>query len=92
MFQNGIDDAALYPVAMGPWGASAEGDTTSLGQVSDGAFQCAVMCTHWEYTLDRAYLKKVWPVLDKTANFFLKWCEKEVMGGPRSVAAYRYNV
>ena len=89
---NGIDDAALYPVAMGPWGASAEGDTTSLGQVSDGAFQCAVMCTHWEYTLDRAYLKKVWPVLDKTANFFLKWCEKEVMGGPRSVAAYRYNV
>ena len=23
---NGIDDAALYPVAMGPWGASAELD------------------------------------------------------------------
>ena len=85
---NGIDDAALYPVAKGPWGASAEGDTISLGQVSDGAFQCAVMCTHWEYTLDRAYLKKAWPVLDKTANFFLKWCEKEATpdGG------YRYNV
>ncbi len=88
---NGIDDAALYPVALGPWGAAAERDAF-LGQISDGAFQCAVMCTHWEYTLDRAYLKKVWPVLDKTANFFLKWCEKEVVGGPRSVAAYRYNV
>ena len=85
---NGIDDAAFYPVALGPWGAPAEGDDSHWSQVSDGAFQCAVMCTHWEYTLDRAYLKKVWPVLDKTANFFLKWCEKEATpdGG------YRYNV
>ena len=84
---NGIEDAALYPVALGPWGAAAERDAF-LGQISDGAFQCAVMCTHWEYTLDRAYLKKVWPVLDKTANFFLKWCEREATpdGG------YRYNV
>ena len=85
---GGIDDAALYPVALGPWGTSAEGHGSHWSQVSDGAFQCAVMCTHWEYTLDRAYLKKVWPVLDKTANFFLKWCEKEATpdGG------YRYNV
>ncbi|MBR6734598.1 MAG: hypothetical protein IKL96_09395 [Kiritimatiellae bacterium] len=89
---GGIDDAALYPVALGPWGTSAEGHGSHWSQISDGAFQCAVMCTHWEYTLDRAYLKKVWPVLDKTANFFLKWREKEAMGGPRSVAAYRYNV
>ena len=94
---NGIDDAALYPVAMGPWGSSAEGDTAFLSQVSDGAFQCAVICTHWEYTLDRAYLKKVWPVLDKTANFFLKWCEKEELVGSRvpryrGAAEYRYNV
>ena len=84
---NGIDDAALYPVALGPWGAAAERDAF-LGQISDGAFQCAVMCTHWEYTLDRAYLKKVWPVIDKTANFFLKWCEKEVL----ATGGYRYNV
>ena len=85
---NGIDDAAFYPVALGPWGASAEGGDCHWSQVSDGAFQCAVMCTHWEYTLDRAYLKKVWPVLDKTANFFLKWCEKEATPN----GGYRYNV
>ncbi len=54
---DGIDDAALYPVALGPWGVSTHGDDAFLGQISDGAFQCAVMCTHWEYTLDRAYLK-----------------------------------
>ncbi len=85
---NGIDDAAFYPVALGPWGTSAEGEDSHWSQVSDGAFQCAVMCTHWEYTLDRAYLKKVWPVLDKTANFFLKWCEKERL----DTGGYRYNV
>ena len=89
---DGIDDAALYPVSLGPWGASAEGADSHWSQVSDGVFQCAVMCTHWEYTLDRAYLKKVWPVLDKTANFFLKWREKEAAGGSRPAAAYRYNV
>ena len=85
---NGIEDAAFYPVALGPWGTSAEGHDSHWSQVSDGAFQCAVMCTHWEYTLDRSYLKKVWPVLDKTANFFLKWCEREAAPG----GGYRYNV
>ena len=85
---NGIDDAAFYPVALGPWGASAEGSDSHWSQVSDGVFQCAVMCTHWEYTLDREYLMKVWPVLDKTANFFLKWCEKEALAN----GGYRYNV
>jgi len=85
---GGIDDAALYPVALGPWGTSAEGHGSHWSQVSDGAFQCAVMCTHWEYTLDRAYMKKVWPVLDKTANFFLRWREKETTPN----GGYRYNV
>ena len=85
---DGIDDAALYPVAIGPRGVSTYDDDAYLGQVSDGAFQCSVMCTHWEYTLDRAYLRKVWPVLDKTANFFIKWCERE----PTANGGYRYNV
>jgi len=85
---NGIANAALFPVALGPWGVSAEGDLKHWGQISDGVFQCALMCTHWEYTLDRAYLKKVWPLLEATANFFRAWCEKE----PLSDGGYRYNV
>ncbi len=84
----GIDDAALYPVSLGPWGTAPEGDGTLWSQISDGAFQCALMCTHWEYTHNRDYLKKVWPVLDKTANFFLKWCEKESLPN----GTYRYVV
>lgn len=84
----GIDDAALYPVALGPWGAAPEGHGALWSQVSDGVFQVAVMCTHWEYTLDREYLRKVWPLMEKTANFFLKWREKESMPG----GGYRYNI
>ena len=89
-YLNAHPDAAFYPVALGPWGASAEGEDIHWSQISDGVFQCAVMCTHWEYTLDRNYLKKVWPVLDKTANFFLKWCEKEI--ATDGTNRYRYNV
>ncbi|MBQ9431986.1 MAG: hypothetical protein IJU44_10605 [Kiritimatiellae bacterium] len=85
---NGIDDAALFPVSLGPWGTAPEGHDSLWSQISDGVFQCAVICTHWEYTLDRDYLKKVWPLLDKTANFFLAWCEKE----PAGDGGYRYNV
>ncbi len=85
---NGIDDAVLFPVSLGPWGVAPEGDDSLWSQVSNGAFQCAFICTHWEYTLDREYLKKVFPLLDKTANFFMAWCEKETLSG----GSYRYNV
>lgn len=85
---DGIDDAALFPVGLGPWGVSSEGDRSQLCQISDGVFNCAVACTHWEYTLDRNYLKKVWPLLDKTANFFIKWSEREETAD----GGYRYVV
>jgi len=85
---DGIPDAAHFPVALSPYGVSAEGNDSHWSQISDGVFQCAPYCTHWEYTLDREYLKHVWPLLDKTANFFLKWCEKET----RPDGSYRYLV
>lgn len=85
---GGIAGAALYPVALGPRGVSAEGDNQYWSQISDGAFQCAFFCTHWEYTLDGAYLAKVWPLLERTANFMLAWREKEALPG----GGYRYNI
>lgn len=84
--RNGIADAALFPVGLGPWGVSSEGDDQFWNQTLNGPFQTAAVCTYWEYTLDRAYLKKVWPLLDRVANFYLKWCEKETLPDGR----YRY--
>ena len=85
---DGIDDAALYPVSLGPRGSAPEGPDSIWSQISNGAFVCAVMCTHWEYTLDRNYLKKAWPVLDKTANFLMKWAEREDLPS----GGYRYSI
>jgi len=84
--RRGIPDAALYPVGLGPWGVSSEGDDVFLNQTLNGPYQAAVFCTYWKYTLDRDYLLRVWPVLDKVANFYLAWCEREALPNGR----YRY--
>ena len=73
---DGIDDAALYPVSLGPRCTAPEGHGSLWSQVSDGVFQCAVMCTHWEYTLDRAYMKiprRKQNHLQKTKNSVIRW-------------------
>jgi len=85
---DGIPDAALFPVGLGPWGVSSEGDKQYWKQTLNGAFQAALACTTWEYTLDEDYLLKTWPFLDRVANFYLKWCEREELGDGR----HRYIV
>jgi hypothetical protein len=83
---DGIDDAALFPVTIGPWGTAPAGHTQFWCQTMNGPFNTAAVCAYWEYTLDRDYLKRCWPLLDKVANFYLKWCEKENLPG----GGYRY--
>ena len=85
---GGIPDAALFPVGLAPWGVSSEGDNQYWKQTLNGAFQAALACTTWEYTLDENYLRKIWPFLDRIANFYLKWCEREEFGDGR----HRYIV
>lgn len=83
---DGISDAALFPVSLGPWGTAPEGDDKFWCQTLNGPYSAVAACTYWEYTLDRDYLRRVWPLLDKVANFYLSWCEKEpLLGG-----GYRY--
>lgn len=75
--KDGIGNAALFPVGLGPWGVSSEGDGEYWSQTLNGPYQASAFCTYWEYTRDRKYLKKIWPLLDKVANFYMKWCERE---------------
>lgn len=79
----GIADAALFPVGLGPWGVSSEGDCEFLSQTLNGPYQAAAFCTHWEYTRDRNYLRRIYPLLDKIANFYQRWCEREELPGGR---------
>ena len=83
---DGIADAALFPVGLAAFGAASEGDGQFLSQNLNGPFSAAACCTCWEYTHDEAYLKQVWPLLDKVANFYFGWCEKEGLDGGK----YRY--
>ena len=88
--QNGIDDAILYPVALGPWGSYAWGGTSGgyLSQAYDAGFPAMAMTAYYNYTKDGEYLKEVYPFLLANANFYEKWCEKETFED----GTYRYNV
>jgi ribosomal protein L24 len=88
--QAGIDDAILYPVALGPWGSYTWGGTDGgyLAQAYDAGFPAMAMTAYYNYTKDGEYLKEVYPFLLANANFYEKWCEKEI----HEDGTYRYNV
>ena len=86
--KNGIANAILLPVGMLPNGMSTHGDTCFWVQIMNAPFTASTFCTYYEYTLDDAYLTRVYPFIEKTANFLVAWCEKE----PLSTGGYRYNL
>ncbi|OQV09368.1 Glycosyl hydrolase family 65, domain-containing protein [Cladophialophora immunda] len=57
------------------WGFTAPGWETSWGlNVTGGLWMALEMKEHWEYTLDKAYLKGyAWDVLKAAAEFFLEY-------------------
>lgn len=87
---NGIDDAILYPVALGPWGTYAWGGESDgyLNQVYNAGFTAMGLTQFYNYTKDGDYLKEIYPYLLANANFYEKWCEKEDLGNGK----YRYNI
>lgn len=87
---NGIDDAVLYPVSLGPWGIEpwTDSDGGYLMQVYNAAFSAQALTAYYAYTLDEAYMQEVYPLLLANASFYEKWCEKEDLGN----GEYRYNV
>ncbi|WP_343247835.1 discoidin domain-containing protein [Diplocloster hominis] len=88
--KDGIDDAVLYPVSLGPWGTSAWQDANGgyLMQMYNAPFSSQAITAYYTYTQDAAYLQEVYPLLLAEANFFEKWCEKEELDS----GEYRYNI
>lgn len=84
---DGIDDAVLYPVGLGPWGTYTE--STYLNQTLNGLFAATVFMSYYNYTQDEEFLQnEAYPFLRKVANFYLQWREKEDLGN----GEYRYNI
>lgn len=88
--RSGIEDAVLYPVALGPWGVQTWGynGTGYLMQVYNAAFSAQAITAYYNYSLDERYMQEVYPFLLANANFYAAWCEKEEFDD----GSYRYNV
>ena len=83
---NGIEDAVLYPVGIGPWGLTT--DDTYWMQVYNAGFSAMAVTAYYNYTKDATYFAEVYPFLLANANFYEAWCEKEVFED----GTYRYNI
>ncbi|NOU71236.1 carbohydrate-binding protein [Paenibacillus sp. LMG 31458] len=73
--QNGIADAVLYPVGIGPWGTIT--DDNYLSEALNAAFSSYPLIQYYHYTQDETYLETyVYDYLKKCANFYDAWLDK----------------
>ncbi len=72
------------------WGYTAPGEHPSWGlHVAAGGWLCQHLWEHYAFTQDRKYLDKVYPILLKSAIFYLDWLVKDpktgkLVSGPAS--------
>lgn len=56
------------------WGFTAPGEGTNWGMyVAGGGWLCRHLWDHYAFTMDKDYLKKVYPTMLKAAQFYLDW-------------------
>jgi alpha-L-fucosidase 2 len=59
-------------VTTNPWGYTSPGEGTSWGaSVSGSGWLCQVLWSHYAFTADTAYLRKIYPVIKGAAIFYL---------------------
>ena len=56
------------------WGYTSPGEGTSWGMyVAGGGWLCSQLWDHYSFTGNKAYLKTIYPLLLKSAQFYLDW-------------------
>ena len=64
------------------WGFTAPGEHPSWGAVNTGgAWLCAHLWDHYDYTRNRQYLQRVYPIMKGSAEFFLSMLVSEPKHG-----------
>ncbi len=64
------------------WGYTAPGEETSWGMYTvGGAWLCNQLWDHYLFTKDAQYLKRIYPILLKSSEFFLDWLVKDPATG-----------
>lgn len=73
--QNGIADAVLYPVGIGPWGTVT--DDHYLSEALNAAYSGYPLMQYYHYTQDNTYLDNyVYDYLKKCVSFYDAWLDK----------------
>ncbi len=79
----------IHPIT-NVWGFTAPGEHPSWGMhVGAGGWLCQHLWEHYLFTLDTAYLRKVYPIMTGSARFYLDWLVKDpatgkLVSGPAS--------
>ena len=72
------------------WGFTAPGEHPGWGlHVGAGGWLCQHLWDHYTFTMDKEYLKRVYPVMLESARFYLDWLVEdpetgELVSGPAS--------
>jgi alpha-L-fucosidase 2 len=71
----------VHPIT-NAWGFTAPGEHPAWGlHLGAGAWLCQHLWDHYLFTLDRAYLERVYPVMRDSARFYLDWLVKDPATG-----------
>lgn len=90
LVQPGTQSASVQYKArgwcMGPitniWGYTAPGEGAGWGMyVTAGGWLCQQLWDHYTYTLDNNYLKGIYPIMLKAAEFYTDWLVKDPVTG-----------
>ncbi|MBJ6361464.1 discoidin domain-containing protein [Paenibacillus sp. GCM10012307] len=85
---NGISDALLYPVSIGPWGMGLAGEYGYYGQLLDAIFSTYPFIEYYNYTQDETFLPTMYTFLKQSIALYEAWLEKE---GDEYVLYSAYN-
>ncbi len=75
------DGWAIHPIT-NVWGFTAPGEWPSWGlHLGAGAWMAQHLWEHYDFTRDKEYLKRVYPVMKESAEFYLDWLVKDPVSG-----------
>jgi alpha-L-fucosidase 2 len=71
----------VHPVT-NVWGFTSPGENPSWGMhLGAGGWLCEHLWDHYAFTLDKKYLERVYPIMLKSAHFYLDWLVKDPVTG-----------
>jgi alpha-L-fucosidase 2 len=71
--QYGLTGWLVHPIT-NAWGFTSPGESPGWGMhLSAGAWLCSHLWEHYDFTRDVAYLRKAFPIMKGSAEFYLAW-------------------